>query len=148
MEEEEEEEEIMHNQSSNKGVDVEKRRRRLLGLEPIFEGGWLHKGGRARHWDVEDELTAVSLLGDVTVDLSETKSSPTEVVVEAYAILRDVDVLVAEGTRVEMSGRANNDHLNNEVAAKPGENPSGRVVRIHGHTLLGDVTVHVGGKHS
>ena len=22
-----------------------KRRRWLLGLEPIFEGGWLHKGG-------------------------------------------------------------------------------------------------------
>jgi hypothetical protein len=119
---------------------VGRRRRWLLGLEPIFEGGWLHKGRRARAWDVEDELVAVSLLGDVTVDLSETKSTPTEVVINAYAILRDIDVIVAKGTHVELSGRADNDHLNNELLDIPEERRD-QVVRVHGHTLLGDVTV-------
>jgi hypothetical protein len=46
-------------------------RRWLIGAEPFFEGGWFHKGERARSWDVEVELVALSLLGDVTVDLSD-----------------------------------------------------------------------------
>ena len=118
------------------------RRRWLLGLEPIFEGGWLHKGPRARAWDVEDELVAVAVLGDVTVDLGHAKSTPSHLEVKAYAILRDVDVCVAEGTHVELTGRANNDHLTNDVPAVAKEQRD-QVVRVHGHTLVGDVTVRV-----
>jgi hypothetical protein len=80
------------------------RRRWLLGLDPIFEGGWLHKGRRARQWDVESELIALSLLGDVTVDLADTKSAPAQVVIKAFALGRDIDVSVAPGTHVELSG--------------------------------------------
>jgi hypothetical protein len=115
-------------------------RRWLLGVEPFFEGGWLHKGTRSRSWDVEAELGAVALLGDVTIDLTNTRTIPNEIGVQAYAIGRDVDVLVRPGTRVELSGRANNDHLNNDAANIPlGEGD--RVVKITGHTFLGDVTV-------
>jgi len=121
---------------------VRKRRRWLLGMEPIFEGGWLHKGRRARTWDVEDELTALALLGDVTIDLAGAKSAPAEVSIHAYAILRDVDVLVTQGTEVELTGRARNDHLNNHVPPLPDER-SDRVVRVRGHTLLGDVTARI-----
>ena len=64
-------------------------RRYLLGLEPIFEGGWLHKGRRARDWNVEKELVAISLLGDVTIDLTNVKSLPSEIRINAYAIGRD-----------------------------------------------------------
>jgi hypothetical protein len=71
-------------------------RRWLLGLEPIFEGGW--QGERAGAWDVEDELIAIAFLGDVTIDLSQTNSAPAEIAIDANAVLRDVDVLVAEGT--------------------------------------------------
>ena len=110
------------------GTPIANRRRWLLGLEPIFEGGWLHKCQRARTWDVEDELVALALLGDVSIDLSETKSAPVEVVIKAYALLRDIDVLVPEGTRVELTGRAHNDHLNNHVAPVPEQHPD-RVVR-------------------
>lgn len=116
-----------------------RRRRWLLGLEPVFEGGWLHKGARARKWDVEPELVALSLLGDVTVDLAGARSVPTEVSVRAYAIFRDVDVVVAKVTHVELSGRANNGHLNNDVTTVP-EDQRDRIIRIHGHTFLGDVT--------
>src|SRR5580700_9116324 len=92
------------------------RRRWLLGLDPIFEGGWLHKGKRGQRWDVEAELMALSLLGDVTVDLSDTKSAPAEVLLKAFALGRDVDVYVAAGTHVELSG-LRPDHLRNNVPA-------------------------------
>ena len=114
-------------------------RRWLLGVEPFFEGGWLHKGTRSRSWDVEEGLGAVALLGDVTIDLTNARTIPREIEVRAYAIGRDVDVLVTPGTRVELSGRANNDHLDNDAADVPWVE-GGRVVKITGHTFLGDVT--------
>jgi hypothetical protein len=116
------------------------RRRGLLGLEPFFEGGWWHKGARARHWDVEDTLTALALFGDVTVDLSSTRSTPPAIEVHAWAIFRDVDVTVPPGTQVELTGAAIRGHLTNEApAVSNSDHPS--VVRVSGHTLVGDVTV-------
>ena len=129
--------------SRESGDDLSVAKRRwLVGAEPIFEGGWLHKGERAKSWNVESELVALSLLGDVIVDLSNTKSMPSEVHLKAYAIGRDVNVLVGPGTHVELTERSHNDHLNNEVPSVP-EAQSTRVLRIEGHTLLGDVVVRV-----
>jgi hypothetical protein len=125
---------------SNSTRSTRTARRRLLGLEPFFEGGWLYKGDRARTWDVENELTGMSVLGDVTIDLTEVKSLPREVHIEAYALGRDVDIIVPTGTLVELTGRANNDHLSSEVASNPGESAP-VIVRIIGHTFLGDVHV-------
>ena len=120
------------------------RRRWLLALDPIIEGG--RHGKRARAWDAEDELIAVAHLGDVTIDLSRVKSAPAEIVIDAYAIFRDVDVLVAEGTHVEMSGGVLRGDLRNDVPVVPGEQRS-NVIRIHGHTLLGDVTARIATEH-
>lgn len=114
-----------------------KRRRWLVGLEPISEGGL--RGKRAQAWDVEDELIAVALLGDVTIDLSQNKSAPAEIDIEAYALIRDIDVLVAEDAHVEMFGGVLRGNLKNEVPPVP-EERRGRVIRIHGHCMLGDVT--------
>jgi hypothetical protein len=116
------------------------RRRWLLGLEPILEGGWLHKGQRASGWRVERELVALALFGDVSVDLVHAKSVPADVELKAYAIGRDVDVLVPAGTQVDLTGRAHNDHLANEVPPLALEQRARRV-RISAHTLLGNVTV-------
>jgi predicted membrane protein len=114
-------------------------RRYLFGLEPIFEGGWRHKGKRARDWNVEKELVAVSILGDVTIDLTNVKSLPSDIQIHAYAIGRDVDVIVPAGTHVEVDGRANNDHLNNRAPSVPVAEGTCSV-KITGHTFLGDVT--------
>jgi hypothetical protein len=119
-----------------------KRTRWLLGLEPIFEGGWLHRGKRARSWEAESKLVALAVLGDVTIDLSQAKTVPAEIAINAFAVLRDVDVLVGRNTHVELSGRANNDHLRNDVPAVP-EVRREHVVHVHGHTALGGVTVRV-----
>jgi predicted membrane protein len=120
------------------------RRRWLLALDPIIEGG--RHGKRAQAWDVEDELIAVALLGDVTIDLSRVKSAPAEIVIDAYAIFRDVDVLVAEGTHVEMSGGVLRGDLRNDVPVVPGEQRN-NAIRIHGHALLGDVTARIATEH-
>ena len=59
---------------------VGRRRRWLLALDPVFEAG--RQGRRAKAWDVEDELVAVALLGDVTIDLSDTRSAPAEISID------------------------------------------------------------------
>jgi len=117
---------------------IGKRRRWFLGLDPIFEAG--RRGRRAQVWNVEDELIAVAILGDVTIDLSQPKYAPAEIDINAYATLRDVEVLVAEGTHVELCGGVLRGDLIDDVPAVP-EQQRRRVVRVHGHCLLGDVTV-------
>jgi hypothetical protein len=117
-----------------------KRRRWLVAVDPIFEAG--RRGTSAQRWDVEDELIAVAILGDVTIDLSQTNSAPAEIVINAYAIFRDVDVRVAAGTHVELFGGVFRGDLRNDVPAPPKSAPD-RMVRVHGHTLFGDVTVRV-----
>lgn len=114
------------------------RRRWLLALDPIFEAG--REGSRARAWDVEDELVAVALLGDVTIDLSDTRSAPAVIAVDAYAILRDVDVVVGPRVRVELFGSVVRGDLRNDVPPVRADRCD-RIVRIHARALLGDVTV-------
>jgi hypothetical protein len=113
-----------------------KNRRGFLALEPTFEAG--RKGKCAQAWSVD----AVALLGDVTIDLSNTKSTPAEITIEAYAVLRDVDVFVKEGDRVELFGTVVRGELRSEVP--PGSEKTGaRVIRVHGRAVLGDVTVRI-----
>jgi hypothetical protein len=120
-------------------TSVGKNRRWLLGLEPFFEGGWLHKGKRARAWDVEGRLTAVALIGDVTVDIAQARSAPERIVINAYAIFRDVDITVSAGDVVEMTGGGLFGKASDE--APPIAQPDRRrVVSVHAHTLVGDVT--------
>jgi hypothetical protein len=50
----------------------------------------------------EDQLVAVAILGDVTIDLAKAASVPPEATIEAYAVLRDFEVLVGNDTQVEL----------------------------------------------
>ena len=76
--------------------------------EPFFEGGSFHKGDRARVWDVENGAL-IGLLSTGRrdqIDLSEVKSLPRDLHIEAYALGRDVDIIVPIWRRVELAGRA------------------------------------------
>lgn len=121
-----------------------RQRRWLLGLEPIFEGGWLHKGRWAQRWDVEGKLVAVALFGDVTIDLAHARSAPPEIDIQAWAILRDVDVTVPAGTQVELTGWGIFGRRRNETPPAPAERRE-RVGRIKGRTFIpiSDITVRV-----
>jgi hypothetical protein len=114
------------------------RRRWFLALDPIFEGG--RRGQRARAWDVEDELVAIAIGGDVTIDLSQAHSCPAHVTIDAYALFRDVDVIVPAGTDVQLSGEVVRGRLRNDVQS-PAEGYRERVVTVSGHCLVGDVSV-------
>jgi hypothetical protein len=116
------------------------RRRYLLGVEPFFEGGWLHKEKRAQRWDVESDLVAFALFGDVTVDLAHARSTPAEITIQAWALFRDVDITVPPDIRVELSGGGIRGDLNNHVPDSPPEQAR-TIVRVKGHTLLADVTI-------
>jgi hypothetical protein len=85
---------------------------------------------------------AVSIFGDVTIDLTTTQTLPAIVDVKAFAWGRDVDVLVPAGTQVELNGRPGNTHLTNDVPHTPDERTE-HIVRIQAHTGLGDVTARV-----
>jgi hypothetical protein len=111
---------------------VGSRRRWLLGL--------VGDSGRKGAWDVEDEMKAVAVLGDVTIDLCNARVTSSEITVIAYAILRDVEIIVPDGVDVEISGVTVLGDLENTVPPVTW----GRrrfVVKVQGHAVLGDVEV-------
>lgn len=116
-----------------------KRRRWLLGLEPFFEADM--EGKKAAEWNVEDELVAVAFLGDETIDLSKANIEGREITISAWAIFRDVEVIVSKDTTVELSGSVVWGDL--EATIPPtSSTPASPVLRIKGRALIGDVKVH------
>jgi hypothetical protein len=120
------------------------RHRWLLGLEPIFEGGWFHKGARARSWNAEEYLTAIALFGDVIVDLAAAQKLPAHVEVHAYALLRDIEVLVPRGTTVEVTGGSVDNHVKSEAPDIPVDRQTA-VLRVISHAFRGDITLRLAG---
>jgi hypothetical protein len=118
----------MTDAGGNSPQDIRARHRWLLGLEPIFEGGWFHKGARARSWDVEKHLTAIALFGDVVVDLAAAQKLPAHIELRAYALLRDIDVL----------------HVKLEAPDIPVDRQTA-VLRVISHAIRGDITLRLAG---
>lgn len=103
------------------------------------------EGEEAAEWNVEDELVAIALLGDVTIDLSRANIEGREITISAWAFVRDVDVIVARDTIVELSGSVVWGDLKSAVSpASPA--PTGPVVRVNGRAVIGDVQVRFPGK--
>jgi Domain of unknown function (DUF1707)/Cell wall-active antibiotics response 4TMS YvqF len=120
----------------------------LPAIDPARELGRLRRVMLGIFWDsrragpqpLEDEITAIALLGDAVIDLREAKATSKEITIRAYALLNDVDVIVPEGVAVELTGVAVvGDNRNMATPVPPGT--SRFVVKIHGHALLGDVQV-------
>jgi len=118
----------------------------LPATDPVRGPGRLRRVMLGIFWDsrragpqpLEDEITAIALLGDAVIDLREATS--TGITIRAYALLNDVDVIVPEGVAVELSGVAVVG--DNRNMARPVPLGTSRfVVKIHGHALLGDVQV-------
>jgi Domain of unknown function (DUF1707)/Cell wall-active antibiotics response 4TMS YvqF len=108
-------------------------RRLMLGL--MF-GGSKRSGPQA----LEEDITAVALLGDVEIDLCDARVTTKEITIHAWAIINDVEVIIPEGVAVELSGVAVKGDLENWVTpVSPGT--SRFVVKIQGHAVLGDVEV-------
>ena len=120
----------------------------LPAVEPVRGPNRLRRVMLGIFWDsrragpqpLEDEITAIALLGDAVIDLREAKATSKQITIRAYALLNDVDVIVPEGVAVELSGVALVG--DNRNMAKPVPAGTSRfVVKIHGHALLGDVQI-------
>ncbi len=120
----------------------------LPDIDPVCGPARLRRVMLAIFWDsrragpqaLEDEITAIALLGDATIDLREAKATAKGITIRAYALLNDVDVIVPEGVAVELSGVAvvgDNKNMARPVPA----GTSRFVVKIHGHAVLGDVQI-------
>jgi Domain of unknown function (DUF1707)/Cell wall-active antibiotics response 4TMS YvqF len=120
----------------------------LPAVDPVRGPGRLRRVMLGIFWDsrragpqpLEDEITAIALLGDAVIDLREAKAASREITIRAYALLGDVDVIVPAGVAVELSGIAVVGDNRNMVQPVPA-GASRFVVKIHGHALLGDVQV-------
>jgi Domain of unknown function (DUF1707)/Cell wall-active antibiotics response 4TMS YvqF len=95
---------------------------------------------RSRPQPLEDEITAIALLGDAVIDLRGAKATSHQITIHAYALLNDVDVIVPAGVTVELSGVTVVGDFRNMVNPVPAAG-SGFVVKVHGHALLGDVQI-------
>lgn len=120
----------------------------LPATGPVSGPGRLRRVMLGIFWDsrragpqpLEDEITAIALLGDAVIDLRGAKATSKEITIRAYALLNDVDVIVPDGIAVELSGVAvvgDNRNMTRPVPA----GTSRFVVKVHGHAVLGDVQV-------
>ena len=120
----------------------------LPARDPVRGPGRLRRVMLGIFWDsrragpqpLEDEITAIALLGDAVIDLRQAKATSKEITIRAYALLNDVDVIVPEGVAVELTGVAVVGDNRNMATPVPA-GTSRFVVKIHGHALLGDVQV-------
>jgi hypothetical protein len=89
---------------------------------------------------IDRELVAVSVLGDVVLDLRQAHVPSGVVLITATAVLGDVKIIVPDGVVVRLSGFA----VLGDRKIKVREIPPGRtapVVQVRAHAVLGDVKV-------
>jgi len=95
---------------------------------------------RRGRWRIDGQTTAISILGNCTLDLRRAVIQGNEVVVNAHVVMGAVKIIVPRGTLVEMEGltiMGNRDSKVDDDDALPGA----PVVRVRGFTLMGAVDV-------
>lgn len=89
---------------------------------------------------IDRELVALSVMGDVVLDLREAHVPTGEVSIVATAVMGDVKIIVPDGVDVRMSGFA----LMGDRKIKVREGLPGRtspVVVVRAHAIMGDVKI-------
>ncbi|WP_182874228.1 DUF1707 SHOCT-like domain-containing protein [Microbispora sp. H10670] len=95
---------------------------------------------RTGSWRIDDGVGAVSVLGDVTLDLREAEVRGREVDVVAVCVLGDLKIIVPDGIDVELSGvTVLGDKKVQVIEAPAGQ--AAPVVRVRAYVLLGDVKI-------
>jgi hypothetical protein len=111
---------------------------------PSYSNSWAVMSDCTRRgvWQVADRHTAFSMMGSVTIDLREARFTARETVIDAYAIMAGIDVVVNAWTHVVVEGvgiMGDFSEARPKVAAELG--PDSPVVRIRGMALMAAVTV-------
>jgi hypothetical protein len=82
--------------------------------------------------------TPVAVFGDIDLDLRQAELPPGEVIISAVAPFGNIDVLVPDGTRVELGGFA---VFGSKKVAVTADDNSTALMRVRGYTLFGSVKV-------
>jgi hypothetical protein len=93
-------------------------------------------------WQVPERHTAFSMMGSVTIDLREAQLTSRETVIDAFAIMASIDIVVNAWTHVLVDGvgiMGDFSEARPRVAAEVG--PGSPVVRIRGMALMASVNV-------
>lgn len=89
---------------------------------------------------VEEELNALSIMGDVVLDLRDAQVPRGEVSVVATAVMGDVKIIVPDGVLVELSGYAvMGDRKVRMRQAEPGRTVP--IVRVRAQAIMGDIKI-------
>ncbi len=91
-------------------------------------------------WRLREHTRAMTLFGNVQLDLREAICSSAEVRIEGYTVFGNVCVIVPEGVEVELSGFTIFGARKLTLAAVP-RSPQTPLVRVHGVSLFGDLKV-------
>jgi hypothetical protein len=89
---------------------------------------------------IDGPLEAVSVMGDVVLDLRGAQVPAGEVCITATAVMGDVKIIVPDGVRVEVSGH---NFLGDRRIAVREPHPGARVpvVRVTANVVMGDVKI-------
>lgn len=109
---------------------------RPLTLANAF--GDIKRNGR---WRCPASTSVYHLFGDVVLDLREAELDSRHVRIHSYGLFGDVRLLVAPGTRVDVSGTSvfGEHKIDSGAAGDPG----GLRVELSSHSVFGDVKVKV-----
>lgn len=99
-------------------------------------------GGNARRgrWRIDGATTAVAVMGGTDLDLRDVEFEGGEIVVNALAVMGEVDIVVPEGVEVEVSGIAIMGGKDTQVRSVPIRRAT-PLVRVRAIALMGSVTV-------
>lgn len=95
---------------------------------------------RKGRWQVDGHTTAISVLGNCTIDLRRAVIQGNQIVIDAHAILGAVKIIVPRGALVEMEGfsiMGSRDSKVDDDEALPGF----PIVRVRGLAVMGAVDV-------
>ncbi len=101
---------------------------------------------RTGTWRIDDGIGAVSVMGDVVLDLRQAEVRGREVDIVAACVMGDIRIIVPDGVDVELSGIT----IMGDKKVQVIEAPRGRsapVVRVTAYVLMGDVKI-IGDSHA
>jgi class 3 adenylate cyclase len=101
----------------------------------VFSGN--HQRGR---WRIEGETNALAVMGDSRLDLREAEVVGPEAVINAFAVMGGVDVIVPEGIAVELTGFAFMGGKHAKIRDVP-VIPGSPIIRVRAFAFMGGVTV-------
>ncbi|MGW0806409.1 DUF1707 SHOCT-like domain-containing protein [Nonomuraea sp. NPDC002799] len=102
--------------------------------------GVMSDSKRRGKWQIDQELGAVAVMGDVLLDLREAEVRTGVVDITAISVMGDVKIIVPDGVNVDLDGVAiMGDKKVDVLEAAPGMNVP--VVRVHAYAVMGDVKV-------